>query len=75
VTATLEVLATEMVQRHLDRNPRVVSYCDEPYHGESVYVVTYDPTVCVPGIIAAESYDLSLPELGRRVRNLREVAS
>jgi hypothetical protein len=61
MTMEIEVKASEMVQRHLNRNPRVTSYS-----GSEVFTVQYDNCTPISRSIAAEARQLGLDELGRR---------
>lgn len=55
----LEVISTTLIEGHLRRNPRVVSYS-----GDEVLLVEYDSSIPIPRIISAEARGLGLPELG-----------
>jgi len=56
----LQVLSTELVEKHLNRNPRVVSF-----RGRDLLTVEYDPCVVIPRIVAAEARELGLTELAQ----------
>lgn len=54
----LEVLASPEVERHLNRNPRVISYS-----GNDVLTVRFDSMIPLPAILRAEAKQLGLGEL------------
>ena len=55
----MEVIATAAVQRHLDRNPRVIEY-----RGDEVYIVKYDSAKPISRYLGVEARELGLHELG-----------
>lgn len=60
-----ETKASQLVQEHLNRNPRVVGYRDAEPDG-NWFAVTYDPTAKCPPLIVAEARALGLTALAGR---------
>jgi len=55
MTKTIEIKATEMIQHHLNRDPRVLSYRESPRWGDEIFEVEYDPQVACSQMIRAEA--------------------
>lgn len=60
MTLTFEIKATERIERHLNRNPRVVSFCDVPRTNGFAYEVSYNPAIPCPAYIRAEARAVGL---------------
>ena len=48
MTKTIEIKATAMIQDHLNRDPRVISYRDSGRWGDGIFEVDYDPHIACP---------------------------
>lgn len=57
---TIEIKATAMVQNHLDRDPRVISYRVSTRWGDGIFEVNYDPSIACPEIIKVNARQLGI---------------
>lgn len=60
MTRIIEVKATELIQRHLDRDPRVLEYRDAAGWNGEVLTAIYNPHVPCSAIIKAQAAALGL---------------